>query len=234
VATVDNFGRLGDQPTHPELLDHLASQFIADGWSFKTLIRRLVTTHAYQLASEPTAAARERDASNEVLSHFRVRRLEAEAIRDTLLTVSGRLEPTQFGPPVGIGDRTRRSIYLNVRRNNLSPFLEIFDAPKPFTTLGRRDTTNVPAQSLAFLNDPFVIEAAKNWAELLLRQSPGAGVDARLRQLYRAAFARPPSADELAKSRAYLATLGTDAEDPRVWQDFIQSLFNLKEFIYVR
>jgi len=234
VATVDNFGRLGDQPTHPELLDHLASQFIADGWSFKTLIRRLVTTHAYQLASEPTAAARERDASNEVLSHFRVRRLEAEAIRDTLLTVSGRLEPTQFGPPVGIGDRTRRSIYLNVRRNNLSPFLEIFDAPKPFTTLGRRDTTNVPAQSLAFLNDPFVIEAAKNWAELLLRQLPGAGVDARLRQLYLAAFARPPSADELAKSRTYLATLGTDAEDPRVWQDFIQSLFNLKEFIYVR
>jgi hypothetical protein len=236
VPTVDNFGRLGDQPTHPELLDHLAVQFIADGWSFKKLIRQLVTTRAYQLASEPTAAGRERDADNAFLSHFRVRRLEAEAIRDTLLAVSGRLDATQFGPPVGIGDRARRSIYLNVRRNNLSPFLEIFDAPKPFTTLGRRDATNVPAQSLAFLNDPFVIEAAKSWAEQLLRQTPQADANARIQFLFQAAFARPASADELAKSRAYLASLGAgaNASDPRAWQDFIQSLFNLKEFIYVR
>jgi len=234
VPTVDNFGRLGDQPSHPELLDHLAAQFIAEGWSFKKVIRRLVTTRAYQLASEPTTAARERDAANDYLSHFRVRRLEAEAIRDTLLAVSGRLDTTQFGPPVGIGDRARRSIYVSIRRNNLSPFLEIFDAPKPFTTLGRRDATNVPAQSLAFLNDPFVIKAAKTWAEQLLRQTPQADASARTQLLFQAAFARPASADELAKSRAYLAALGSDTNDPRVWQDFIQSLFNLKEFIYLR
>jgi len=234
VPTVDNFGRLGDQPTHPELLDHLAAQFIADGWSLKTLIRRLVTTRAYQLASEPTALSRERDAANDFLSHFRVRRLEAEAIRDTLLAVSGRLDAAQFGPPVGIGDRARRSIYVSIRRNNLSPFLEIFDAPKPFTTLGRRDATNVPAQSLAFLNDPFVIEAAKTWADQLLRQTPQADANTRIQLLFHAAFARPASADELAKSRAYLAALGPDANDPRAWQDFIQSLFNLKEFIYLR
>ena len=236
VPTVDNFGRLGDQPTHPELLDHLAAQFIADGWSFKKLIRNLVTTRAYQLASEPTVATRERDAANAYLSHFRVRRLEAEAIRDTLLAVSGRLDTTQFGPPVGIGDRARRSVYLNIRRNNLSPFLEIFDAPKPFTTLGRRDATNVPAQSLALLNDPFVIESAKSWADQLLRQTPTADATARIQLLFQTAFARPATADELAQSRAYLAALGTDANphDPRVWQDFIQSLFNLKEFIYLR
>ena len=236
VPTVDNFGRLGDQPTHPELLDHLAAQFIAEGWSFKKLIRELVTTRAYQLASEPTAAARERDADNAYLSHFRVRRLEAEAIRDTLLAVSGRLDSTQFGPPVGIGDRARRSIYVSVRRNSLSPFLEIFDAPKPFTTLGRRDATNVPAQSLAFLNDPFVIEAAKSWAEQLLRQTPESDATARIQLLFQAAFARTASADELAKSRAYLTALGADANpnESRAWQDFIQSLFNLKEFIYVR
>ena len=236
VPTVDNFGRLGDQPTHPELLDHLAAQFIADGWSFKKLIRNLVTTRAYQLASEPTVAARERDAANEYLSHFRVRRLEAEAIRDTLLAVSGRLDATQFGPPVGIGDRARRSIYLNIRRNNLSPFLEIFDAPKPFTTLGRRDATNVPAQSLAFLNDPFVIDSARAWAIQLLRQAPASDATARIQLLFQTAFARPATADELTKSRAYLAALGTDANphDARAWQDFIQSVFNLKEFIYVR
>ena len=236
VPTVDNFGRLGDQPTHPELLDHLAAQFIAEGWSFKKLIRELVTTRAYQLASEPTAAARDHDAANDYLSHFRVRRLEAEAIRDTLLAVSGRLDTTQFGPPVGTGDRARRSIYMGIRRNSLSPFLEIFDAPKPFTTLGRRDATNVPAQSLALLNDPFVIEAAKSWAEQLLRQTPQADAAARIQLLFETAFARPASADELAKSRAYLTALGAsaDASDPRMWQDFIQSLFNLKEFIYVR
>ncbi|MSU27407.1 MAG: DUF1553 domain-containing protein, partial [Pedosphaera sp.] len=187
-------------------------------------------------ASEPTAAARDHDAANDYLSHFRIRRLEAEAIRDTLLAVSGRLDTTQFGPPVGTGDRARRSIYMGIRRNNLSPFLEIFDAPKPFTTLGRRDATNVPAQSLALLNDPFVIEAAKSWAEQLLRQTPQADAAARIQLLFETAFARPASADELAKSRAYLTALGAsaDASDPRMWQDFIQSLFNLKEFIYVR
>jgi hypothetical protein len=135
---------------------------------------------------------------------------------------------------VGIGDRARRSIYLNVRRNNLSPFLEIFDAPKPFTTLGRRDTTNVPAQSLAFLNDPFVVESAKTWAEQLLRTTPQADATSRIQLLFQTAFARPATADEITKSRAYLASLGADASDPRAWQDFIQSLFNLKEFIYVR
>ncbi len=240
VPTVDNFGRLGDQPTHPELLDHLAAQFIAEGWSFKKLIREVVTTRAYQLASEPTAAARDHDAANDYLSHFRVRRLEAEAIRDALLAVSGRLDTTQFGPPVGTGDRARRSIYMGIRRNNLSPFLEIFDAPKPFTTLGRRDATNVPAQSLALLNDPFVIDLAGQWAATAIAAEPD--VNARLRRMFTAAFARPPSADDSAKALAHLADLAREANVPadqlasskRVWQDFAQSLFNLKEFIYVR
>ncbi|NBV22655.1 MAG: DUF1553 domain-containing protein, partial [Proteobacteria bacterium] len=240
VPTVDNFGRLGDRPTHPELLDHLAAQFIAEGWSFKKLIRELVSTRAYQLASEPTAASRERDADNTYLSHFRVRRLEAEAIRDTLLAVSGRLDLAQFGPPVAIGDRSRRSLYMGIRRNNLSPFLEIFDAPKPFTTLGRRDTTNVPAQSLALLNDPFVIDLARQWAVTSIAAEPD--VNARLRRMFATAFARPPSERESTQALAYLATLARDANVPadqlatseRVWQDFAQSLFNLKEFIYVR
>ncbi len=108
-------------------------------------------------------------------------RLEAESIRDALLAVTGKLDPAQFGAPVGIGDRARRSIYLTVRRNNLSPFLETFDAPRPFTTLGKRDATNVPAQSLTLLN----------------------------------------ATDTLASS-------------DNTWRDFAQSLFNLKEFIYVR
>ena len=241
VPTVDNFGRLGEKPTHPELLDYLASRFVAEGWSFKKLIRELVTTRAYQLASEPAPAARERDSNNELLSHFRVHRLEAESVRDALLAVSGRLDTTQFGAPVGIGDRARRSIYLTVRRNNLSPFLETFDAPRPFTTLGRRDATNVPAQSLTLLNDPFVIELARAWAASLIRDGASADADACIRRMFLAAFARTPTADELAKAKLHLAAIAREhnaadnlAANENTWRDFAQSLFNLKEFIYVR
>ncbi|MBI3874513.1 MAG: DUF1553 domain-containing protein, partial [Verrucomicrobia bacterium] len=157
------------------------------------------------MASAPSPAARERDSNNELLSHFRVQRLEAESIRDALLAVSGRLDATPFGPGVPLGDRARRSVYLTIRRTNLSPFLEVFDAPKPFTTLGRRDVTNVPAQSLALLNDPFVIEMAR-----------------ALAAAYLADLAREHNAAE------HFAT------NENVWRDFAQSLFNLKEFIYIR
>ena len=240
VPTVDNFGRLGDQPTHPELLDYLATRLVAEGWSFKKLIRELVTARAFQMSSAASARARETDTANEWLSHFRVRRLEAEAIRDSLLAVAGRLDRTMFGAGAGGNGTPRRSLYLTIRRTNLNPFLETFDAPKPFTTLGRRDATNVPAQSLALLNDPFVIDLARAWAARLIARQPDA--DARVREMFAGAFARQPSADELAKSRAFLAELARDANVPeaqlaaseRVWQDFAQSLFNLKEFIYVR
>jgi len=241
VPTVDNVGRLGEKPTHPELLDYLASRFVAEGWSFKKLIRELVTSRVYQLASEPTPAARERDSDNELLSHFRVQRIEAESIRDALLAVSGRLDSAPFGPPVATGDRARRSIYLAVRRNNPSPFLETFDAPRPFTTLGRRDATNVPAQSLTLLNDPFVIDLAGAWAASLIRDGATADADACIRRMFVRAFARTPTADEAAKSRRYLAELSREhgaaenlAASENVWRDFAQSLFNLKEFIYVR
>ena len=242
VATVDNFGRLGDRPTHPELLDFLAARFVAEGWSFKKLIREIVLTRAWQLGSEAPPAARELDAANHWLARFPVRRLEAESIRDALLVVAGALDPTPFGPPLAGNNAPRRSVYLAVRRNNLNPFLETFDAPKPFTTLGRRDTTNVPGQSLALLNDPFVIDLARAWARELIRANATADADTRVKTMFATAFSRPPSAAELTKSRAYLADLARDANLPaadlaaseRVWQDFAQSLFNLKEFIYVR
>ncbi|MEW6304252.1 MAG: DUF1553 domain-containing protein [Verrucomicrobiota bacterium] len=242
VPTVDNFGRLGDKPTHPELLDYLAARFVADGWSHQRMIRFLVTSRAFQMGSEPSPRARELDPANEWLSHFRLRRLEAEAIRDSLLAVSGRLDRELFGPPVPLGHPSRRSIYLAIRRNTLSPFLEIFDAPKPFSTHGRRDTTNVPAQSLALLNDPFVIDAARYWARSLTQQTGDANLDQRIQTMFIATLSRPPDDRELAQSRRHLTDLAIHhgiAHDAlptseQLWQDFAQSLFNLKEFIYLR
>lgn len=239
VPTVDNFGRLGEPPTHPELLDFLAARFVEHGWSAKDMIRYLVTTRAWLMSSEPSPRARELDPTNEFLSHARVRRLEAEAIRDSLLAVSGRLEFTMFGPGANAlaaaSEQQRRSVYLTIRRNFLSPFLEVFDAPRPFSTLGRRDATNVPGQSLALLNDPFVIEQAERWAEAVLQVDEPAA--ARVRRMFEQALGRPPDDHEAAASGTYLADLerehGAD-KDQLVWRDFAQSLFNLKEFIYVR
>ncbi len=238
VRTADNFGVLGERPTNPELLDHLAARFVADGWSHKELIRLIVTSRTWQSASEPPARALELDPENLLLSHARVRRLEAEAVRDSLLAVSGRLDETMSGPGVNAlappAAQRRRSVYLTIRRGALNPFLEVFDAPKPFTTLGRRDETTVPVQSLALLNDPFVVELAGAWAASVFRDDGDA--DARIRRMFGRAFTRPPTEREFSQCRDYLGELsqahGGDAQ--AVWRDFAQSLFNLKEFIYVR
>ena len=174
VASVDNFGALGDRPTHPELLDHLAWQFVhEDAWSLKRLIRRLVLTQTFAMSSRSAdARAEELDPSNALLHRMPVRRLEGEVIRDALLAVSGRLNPTVGGPPVtvhlteflvgrGRPDKSgpldgdgRRSIYIAQRRNFLPTLMQTFDTPTPFSTIGKRNVTNVPGQSLALMNDP--------------------------------------------------------------------------------
>lgn len=245
VPTPDNFGRLGDPPSHPELLDALATRLMAEGWSLKKMVRLLVTARAFGLSSEPTGRARDRDPGNVWLSHFRVRRLEAESIRDALLAVSGRLDLAMFGPGVDArapADRqTRRSVYLMIRRTNLSPFLEAFDAPKPFSTLGRREATNVPAQSLTFLNDPFVVELARSWARREIAQGASSREE-RIRGMFSRALGRPPTTTEEAASLGYLEAVAAGAQLPPnqgvgeegIWHDFARSILALKEFIYLR
>jgi hypothetical protein len=240
VATVDNFGRLGEKPTHPELLDYLAARLVERGWSMKDTIRFLVTTRAFAMSSVPSAQALATDPANDWLSHMRVRRIDAESVRDSILSASDELSDTMYGQPADING-PRRTIYLPVRRTALNPFLQVFDAPKPFTTLGRRDTTNVPAQSLALLNSRFVIDEAQKWAGRLVHDD-SAGPATRIRRMFMKAFARPPTDEETAASSEYLAAVAHDHEVPQsqvlgsipVWQDFAQSLFNLKEFIYLR
>ena len=255
VRTVDNFGRLGDLPSHPELLDYLADEFVDDDYSIKRLVRRLVLSRVYRMSSQPSAQSLEHDPTNRYLQHANLRRLDAEAIRDAILSVSGRLNPTMYGPsvpvhyaPIDEGDSNngpldgdgRRSVYQEIRRNAHNPFLEVFDLPKPATTRGQRDTTNVPAQSLALLNSPFVIEQATKWGEALAEGEAGS-IDGRIDHMFLKALARLPSRSERDRIVDYVAGVaeerGADNSlllyDVPIWKDVAHTLFNLKEFIFV-
>ena len=203
VATTDNFGKLGDLPTHPELLDFLAQRFIDSGGSIKEMLKLMVSSRAFQRSSEFSVLSSQLDPENKLLSHWSTRRLEAEAIRDSIVNLSGKLDTTLYGESVGSGD-DRRSIYVKVIRNSLPPFLTTFDSPVPFATRGQRDATNVPAQSLTLLNDPNVISWARSWA---LRTASITPDEQRIRQMFRQAFSREATADEVTQSQAYLTTL---------------------------
>jgi len=260
VATTDNFGKLGEAPSDRQaqaLLDHLAVRFIEEGWGIKKLIRQLVTSSTWQMASTPSVAAAETDPLNRLLHHYPLRRLEGEAIRDKILAVSGRLDRTVGGPSVevfltdfhegrgrprsgpldGVG---RRSLYTKIRRNFLPSFLLAFDLPVPFQAMGRRNVTNVPAQALTLMNDPFVTEQATIWAQRLLAET-SLSVEARIAQMYREAFAREPTPDEQAVAIEFLAAQAerhgadftTDPTNEAAWVDLAHALFNTKEFIFV-
>ena len=246
VASVDNFGRLGDKPSHPELLDYLAAEFVADGWSIKRAIRRLALTDAYRRSSNGSARAAAVDPDNAFLQHMPVRRLEGEAIRDSLLAVSGRLEKNLGGPSVNVyyafakgktkGDRPkgpldgggRRSVYQEIRRNAHNPFLEVFNQPKPASTRGQRDATNVPAQSLTMLNSPLVIAQAELWGKRLAANPAGGGE--KINEMFLQALGRPAAPGEVDRALTYMG----GSEDAGAWTNLAHALFNLKEFIYLR
>ncbi len=257
VPSVDNFGVLGVECSHPELLDHLAQRFVRDGWSIRRLLRRLLLSSTYRMASTANADAERVDPTNRLLHRANVRRLSAEAIRDAMLAVSGSLSDEMGGKSVPLhltpfmdgrgrpesgplDGEGRRSLYLAVRRNFLSPMFLAFDFPIPFTARGRRDVTNVPAQALTLMNSPLVTELAARWAA----RAEAAPVDeaARIRMLYRQALSRAPTQREsaaarrfLAQQRAARAAADPDGDAPSSpWPDLCHVLFNLKDFIYVR
>ncbi len=251
VPTVDNFGLLGQPPSHPELLDHLAGQFAKNGWSTKAMIRSLVLSRTYQMSSHPTDSDAA-DPANALWHRMSIKRLEGEAIRDSLLAVAGRLDVKMFGPSVPIhltqfmqgrgrpGDsgpldgNGRRSLYIAVRRNFLSPMMLAFDTPSPFSTVGRRTVSNVPAQALILMNDPFVMEQAKHWADRLLAKQSDS-TDQRLDRLYLTAFARHPTPDETAAALNFLKTpANANTSDEReAWSNLCHVMLNVKEFIFI-
>jgi hypothetical protein len=257
VGSTDNFGVLGQRPTHPELLDHLATQFVKDGWSIKKLIKYVMLSSTYRMSSAPVVAAEETDPENLLLHRQNIRRLQGEVIRDAILTVSGRIDRKQFGPSVPVfltsfmngrgrpgsgplDGAGRRSVYVSVRRNFLSPMMLAFDMPIPFNPVGRRNVSNVPSQALILMNDPFVIEQSKVWARSLVKDK-AASVEDRVLSMYLTAFSKPPTQSQTdfalefleQQAREYGTSPNGLMTDERTWADFAHVLINTKPFIYL-
>lgn len=255
VDTPNDFGRLGDTPSHPELLDDLAAQFMAEGWSTKALIRTIVLSRTFQQSGEISEAARSIDPRNRLLHHYPLRRLDAEMIRDSMLQVSGRLDPALFGPPVDpyraaedgqkrlfsgpIDGNGRRAIYTKVTIMEPAQLLATFNAPDPKIPTGKRDVTNTPAQSLTLLNDPFVNEQAGHWAAQIIQQAHGE-LESRIANMFETALGRQPTIHELDRWNSavieFAKLRGVENSeimtDVLVWQDVAHAFFNLKEFLY--
>ena len=207
------------------------------------------------MSSVPSAKALQADPTNALLQHMPVRRLEAEAIRDSLLAISGKLDRSMYGaePPSrsmyaenesaedSVYGDNRRGVYQEIRRNRRDPFLEVFDQPTPSTTRGKRDVTNVPAQALALMNSPFVLGAAREWGRRLAG-GEGHSVESRVNYMFAKTLGRPPTRAQRESMAAFVAGLaeeeGANSHDvlgnPDVWSRLAHTLFNFKEFLYVR
>jgi hypothetical protein len=245
VETVDNFGASGAAPSHPELLDYLAQEFIADGWSIKRLIKRIVTSNVYQLDSFHHEANYLADPDNRLLWRINTRRLDAETIRDSMLSASGLLDlkapagsiiALAGDGPIG-GDRfmalkesqietanhAHRSIYLPIARTVQAETLAVFDFSDPAFVRGARETTIVPPQALYLMNDDFVEKAAAAMAACVMKVS---GFDQRFDLACRLAYGRPSLPEELAAARKF-------GDDITAWTSICRALFGSAEFLFL-
>jgi len=255
VRTTDNFGTTGETPSHPELLDHLATQFIAQGWSVKKLVREIMLSRTYQLSAAPgsagvpparTPAAGETpalpripDPENRLFSHANRRRLDAECLRDTMLSVSGQLSSERGGlsfkstqsSDYGFNfTEPRRSVYAPAFRNALPEIFEAFDFADPSMVVGVRNVSTVAPQALFLMNHPFVREQAGAAAKRLLAEK-SADDDARLLRACRLALGRAPTAGEQAIARKVLQNTSDATE---AWTDIFHALFASPDFRYVQ
>jgi hypothetical protein len=214
VRTASDFGLQGEPPSHPELLDWLASRFIADGWSLKKLHRLIMQSHAYQQASAvapgepPAGSARALDPDNRLLWRFPSRALEFEGIRDSILAVAGGLDPAVGGQPFDVNDSQarRRTLYASVVRAQMAPVMRAFDVPDSNFTSPGRSRTALPPQALWLFNSPFAVESAKRLAAAARTAAGADAVPAGIATaLWRAALQRNPSASELADAEAFIA-----------------------------
>ena len=250
VKTVDNFGSTGELPSHPELLDHLATQFVKEGWSLKKLVMQIVLTRAYRQSSEYRQDAFQHDPDNRLVWRMVKRRLPAEAIRDAMLAVSGELDPSRpDGSLVGrvIGDRPvsligldnrlpkdldgskHRSVYLPVIRDRLPDVLDLFDFAEPSLVTGEREVTNVPTQALYLMNSTFVSERAAALAKRIGRETSVA--EDQSRRAFQLCFGRDPQPEEQARAVQFLhESIPTKTDSFSVLETFCPAMLATAEF----
>jgi hypothetical protein len=257
AATPDDFGHAGEKPSHPELLDHLAGRFVAEGWSLKKLVREIVLSETWQQGQSAQEKALLDDPTNRLLHHYPVQRLDAESIRDAMLFASGQLDERLFGPTSNphrskedpekrlfsgpIDGARRRSIYTKITIMEPPRFLAAFNQPTPKIPTGKRDVTSTPTQSLALLNDPFVLGQSECWGRALARRGQET-MAVRIGFMFRIGLGREPTVEESRLWSAALIDLAREYKlsetqrmtSARLWQDAAHLIFNTKEFLYVR
>jgi hypothetical protein len=257
VRTTENFGLVGEAPSHPELLDWLSRRFVSDGWSLKALHRLILNSRTYQQAAVPAPETAAADPDNRLFGRAAVRRLEAEALRDALLAVSGRLDPTLGGSLLKVKNREfffdhtskdltdytsqRRSLYLPVVRNHLFDMFQLMDYADPAVTSGDRATTTVAPQALMMMNSDFVMESASGLSARVL--AAAGDDDARISLIYQIAYGRQATDDERSSDRGLMAdvemSLGATVADAaerrrQAWSVLCHVVLAANEFIYVQ
>ena len=251
VRTPSNFGKLGTPPTHPELLDWLASSFVEEGWSVKEMHRKIMLSNAYRMGSTTSATAAKNDPANQWLSHFNRRRLDVEELRDGMLAIDRSLDLSMGGTlQAGFGtDRensnsrlsidptssVRRMVYLPLRRANLPTLLNLFDFGDAVTSLGKRPVTNVAPQALFMMNSEFVAARAGNLAEQLLAERVWTETE-RAKHAYMAVLTREADAGEIDSALSYIGTYTArfeGATPQEAWQSYCRILLASNDFIYV-
>jgi hypothetical protein len=257
VRSIDNFGLQGERPTHPELLDWLAQQFVDSGWSMKSLHRLILNSRVYQQGHRSDAKSVEADPDNRLWTRMPVRRLQAEEVRDSLLFVSDQLDRTMGGSLLKVKNRgylfdhtsidttdyssRRRSLYLPVIRNNVYDVFQLLDFPDPAVPAGDRSTTTVAPQALLIMNSDLVQQAATDLAARLLSERPDP--TARLQRLYQITLQRDPSVEEQSADLAFLDQLklsgsgdslaGSESGIPEPWSVLCHTILASNEFLYV-
>ncbi|WP_169976945.1 PSD1 and planctomycete cytochrome C domain-containing protein [Tautonia rosea] len=257
VGSPNDFGKLGDPPSHPELLDWLAARLVDEGWSTKRIVRELVLSATFRQSSLAISGSAEIDPANRLLAHYPLRRLDAESIRDAILVASGQLDSRIYGVPINphrssedpskrlysgpVNGANRRSLYTKLTVMEPPRFLALFNQPPPKIPTGRRDVTNIPAQALALLNDPFVTDQAASWGKRVAAH-PADSIADQLSVMFRDALGRTPNSAEQERWSNLVNDLASEwsitPEDiltsSEIWANVAHTLFNTKEFLYLR
>jgi hypothetical protein len=256
VPTPNDFGKQGKPATHPELLDWIATRFIAGGWSVKKMHRLIMLSHTYRLATTRDPESVAKDPGNDLLAAFPRKRLDAEAIRDTILTLGGSLDPTsggehpfppqtewkftQHNPFKATYETNKRSVYLMTQRIQRHPYLAIFDGADPSVSTPQRTASTTPLQSLYLLNDPLVHEQAERFAQRLITERPDDA--SRFQLASEVAFARQARPEEIERATQFLAAVRAKLSESETspekleaatWQSLVRVLFRLNEFVYL-